>query len=110
MNQNSPLRLVDILALEPVAQHSSALLFWLLAVALMMITLYLALRYYRQPLRQLQRQLLTQQLSPRQAAHRLARIVALNAEQQAQLQVLRFAGVEPTAQAVLAFMRQLPRR
>ena len=109
MSDNTAIRMVDILELEPALQDSGLLLL-ILVPAVFVMLLWLGLRYYRQPLRQLQRQLQRQQLTPRQAAHRLTRITLLNTEQQAQLQHMRFSRTAPTPQAMLDFMRQLQDR
>jgi hypothetical protein len=109
MNENSAIRMVDILALEPAAQNSNLLLMIILPVACLLL-LWLGLRYYREPVRQLQRQLQRQQLSPREAAHRIARVALLNTEQHAQLQQMRFSRTSPTPQAMLNFIRELKDR
>ncbi len=100
--------MADILALD-VANQSSDLPMQLVAmIAVILVVLIIFIfKYHHKPVRRLRRQLLSQQLTARQATHRLVHEVDLDSTQAAQLDEMRFAKTEPTTQQVISFMQQL---
>jgi len=100
--------MADILALDVAKQSSDLpmLLVAMISVMLVLVIIFL-IKYHNKPVRRLRRQLLGQQLTARQAAHRLVHQVELDSTQAAQLDEMRFAKTEPTTQQVISFMQQL---
>ena len=106
MAENLSARMVDILMLESGRADADWTVF-ISALLLLLLIIYFAIRIYRQPLRCLQRQLVSKQLTARQAAHQLTALVELSPQQSSQLQTLRFAEAEPETQQLLDFIQQI---
>ena len=105
MSQTSPQELVDILTLDSVT-NSIGIFIWLILFSVFLFLLAIAffIRYRKQPVGFLRRQLLSRQLSVRQTAHLVPKLVKLNSVQMTQLDKFRFDKVEPTQQQLLDFL------
>jgi len=107
MAESSSVRMMDILPFEMVADSNSVILPVIAILILIFALLTLYYRYHFNPLRTLKRQLLQQNLSPRQVAHELARIVELDDSNTRLLQRLRFGKTEPLKQQLVTFFYQI---
>lgn len=106
MSDTALLRMADILMPLP-AHQSEAWLAWSIAVLLLATWLLLWWRHWRRPVRYLGRALQRGRLSPRAAAHRLARLIDDDASVRGELDRLRFQRQSPDAAAVERLIRQV---
>ena len=106
-DQDNTLDMVDILPWQTLNASSNSLLIGAIILAGVFFTLVVIWRWYNQPLKKLHRQLLKQQLSPRQVANELARVVNVSDVHLQALQALRFARQAPSVQQVAAMIRAM---
>ncbi|MCB1802318.1 MAG: hypothetical protein KDI82_11575 [Gammaproteobacteria bacterium] len=77
-----------------------------LALALIVVALIVAWRWWRHPLRRLARELARDRLSPRAAAHRLAPRLVVESELRRELDRSRFQRQPPSTAAVSELIRR----
>lgn len=99
MSEGGLVRMADILPPLPAGDTDMALVWPLLAAALA-TALALGLRWWRQPLRRLARDLAHGRFSPRLAAHHLAQSLGPDSGLRPELDRLRFARQPPSAETV----------
>jgi len=100
--------MADILALEVAKQSTDQhILLVVMITGILALLIIVLINLHNKPLRRLRRRLINQQLTAREAAHRLVHQVDLDSTQAAQLDEMRFAKTEPTMQQVISFMQQL---
>jgi hypothetical protein len=113
MSQVNLTEMVDILPAIAMPIEPSHYYFYgiLMSVLVFSLLLFFVLRYTHQPLKQLKRQLLTQQISTREAAHRLNKIVQsqshVNKQSlEQQLKQIRFQRQTPDSTILLSIIDQ----
>lgn len=106
INETNLTQMADILLSPPSEPVMST---WLILTGLIILILIFLLlwRYFTQPLTQLQRHLLKGQLTPREAAHHLARIAKVPIELQQQINRLRFQRQRPERSELFNLIKQV---
>ena len=104
MTDNNYQQMADILPL-PAAQSFHWP--WLVVVFLLLITVFLIWRYYRNPYVKLRRQLQQNNVNTRQIAHDLAKLPITDKETSKALDDLRFKSCSPNKQALSALIKKL---
>ena len=99
MSEGGLVRMADILLPLP-ADDAGMTLVWPLVLVLLVAALILGLRWWRQPLRCLARDLARGRLSARAAAHRLAQWLGSDTSLRLELDRLRFGRQPPSTTAV----------
>lgn len=105
MSEGGLVRMADILPPLPAGDAGMAFV-WPLVLALLVAVLILGLRWWRQPLRRLARDLSRGHLSSRAAAHRLAQWLGSDSPLRVELDRLRFGRQPPTGTAVSQLIRR----
>ncbi len=109
MSEPSPASLIDILPLSADLSNVSSLptiiACAIIALGLVSILLHYGRRSLPYRRARLRRQLIRRQITARTAAHRLAQMPASNPDLKPQLDALRFARDEPSAQRLLDLLQ-----
>lgn len=99
MSEGGLVRMADILPPLPVGDPGMTLV-WPLVLVLLVAAIILGLRWWRQPLRSLARDLSRGRLSSRAAAHRMAQWLGKDTSLRLELDRLRFGRQPPSSTAV----------
>ena len=105
MSQGGLVQMVDILPPLPPGD-TDAVVILPVAVALVLVMLIVAWRWWRHPLRRLGRDLARERLSPRAAAHHLAQRLVGESDLRRELDRVRFRRQPPSTAAVCELIRR----
>lgn len=105
MSQGGLVQMADILSPLPPGDADSVVVLPVV-LALIVLVMIVARRWWRHPLRRLGRDLARDRLSPRAAAHGLAHRLVDESELRREIDKLRFKRQPPTASAVSELIRR----
>lgn len=99
------LKMADILPMTP-PPADPPIIAWGIVIAVSFITLLFLWRHYRNPYRQLLRQLAKPHISAREVAHQFARVLPLNSSLKNELDHLRFQTHSPSHSDLKALLQR----